>query len=291
MGDATKRTEVIAVGNQKGGVGKTTNTVHLARALAERGKHCLIIDLDTGAHATTHLGIDPNAYMGMYEVLLGSEEPNAVLLSRDVEEGIELPERLDIIPGSRKLENIDVALREIDTMMEPHRVLTEPIAKLRGYYDYVFLDTAPNLTTPTIAAYKVADWFLLSAMPETFAIAGLDAALKDIDSARKRGNRNLKILGVVVCNTQKRTRLTRELLDYVDKAFTVQGSESKKFKTEISRSTIVSSAQKVGKTIFETEPDHQVTACYRQLAAEVEARISTHYQKLTATRSEAASNA
>ncbi len=275
MSDSTKRrTRIIAVGNQKGGVGKTTNAVQLARALAERGRKCVIFDLDMNHGATNHFGIDGDVYAGSYEVLLGAETPDTVVLSRDPEEEIQLPENVDIIPASRKLENIAAALAERNKMLDPHRILLEPLKALRGVYDYVFLDTAPNATPPTIAAYKSADWFLLSAMPETFAIQGLDAAIQDIDAARNHGNPHLRLLGVILCRVDKRTRLSKQLMEYVEGAFIDAGGMNRTFPTSISHSTIISAAQKLGKTVFETEPDHKVTNEYRSLAREVEERLA-----------------
>src|SRR5215813_8428809 len=102
MGD-TLRTKVIAVGNQKGGVGKTTNTVHIARALAERGRKVLIIDLDMNHGATRHFGVEPEAFLGSFEMLVGAEPAeNLVLTNRLKEEGVSLPENVDLIPAARK---------------------------------------------------------------------------------------------------------------------------------------------------------------------------------------------
>src|SRR5215470_9074894 len=90
-----RRARVIAVGNQKGGVGKTTNTVHIARALAEMGRKVLIIDLDMNHGATRHFGVEPEAFLGSFEMLVGAEDAeNLVLTHADGEEGINLPERL-----------------------------------------------------------------------------------------------------------------------------------------------------------------------------------------------------
>src|SRR5581483_6134215 len=134
-------TRVIAVGNQKGGVGKTTNTVHIARALAELGRAVLIIDLDMNHGATRHFGIEPEAFLGSFEMLVG-EEPaaNLVLTHADKEEGVELPENLDLIPPARKLEGIDEAVMSRSKFMTPHDVLRKPVDALRGLYDYIFLD-------------------------------------------------------------------------------------------------------------------------------------------------------
>ena len=193
------KTRVIAVGNQKGGVGKTTNTVHMARALVERGHKCLIIDLDMNHGATRHFGVEPEAFFGSFEMLVGDEPAeNLVVSHADNEEGgMSLPEGLDIIPAARKLEGIDQAVTSKSKFMTPHEVLKRPLDSLRGKYDFIFLDTAPNATLPTLAAYMNADYFILSAMPDPFAIAGLNDAMRDIMDARSRGNTKLVLLGVV----------------------------------------------------------------------------------------------
>lgn len=274
-----KRTLVVAVGNQKGGVGKTTNTVHLATALGELGRKCLIIDLDMNHGATRHFGISPEGYVGSFEVLIGAEEnPAAVILSEaDREEGVVLPRNVHIIVGRRMLEAVDQVLAEKNKFLAKQDILLEPLKKLRGLYDYVFLDTAPNATTPTIAAYKAADLFILSALPDPFAIAGLNDALADIQAAQAHGNPNLQLLGVILSAVDKRTRLAHQLTSYIEGLFSPGGADSLKFRTEISRSTVIPEAQKAGRTVFDTEPAHKVAEQYRELAREVEARVAVLY--------------
>ncbi len=272
-GTPVRETKIIAVGNQKGGVGKTTLTVGLARALAERGKLSLIVDLDENHGATNHFGIDPEGFYGAFEIMVGSEVPETVLLTSDVEEEIWLPENVHLIICNRKIQRIDSALREQNKMRNPHTMLADPLNTLRGKYDYIFLDTAPNSASPTIAAYKAADFFLLAALPETFAVKGLNDALTDIDDARKNGNANLQLLGVVLIGVDLRTNLARELLQYVTDTFTPEHGRSRKFDTRIDRSTVIPAAQKEGKTIFETEPKHKVTEQFRELAEEFEERV------------------
>jgi chromosome partitioning protein len=269
----TRKTSVIAIGNQKGGVGKTTNTVQIATALCELGRKCLIWDLDMNHGATLHFGIPSESFLGTYEILMGDENPEDMILTNE-DDGIELPDNLHLIPARRNLENIDEALAARDKFLNKPDVLIEPIRRLRGLYDYIFLDTAPNATTPTIAAYKSADWFILSALPETFAIAGLNDALADIDKARRRGNRELRLLGVVVSCTDKRTTLSNQLSYYVEKIFGPDGQKSAKFTTTISRAVVIPKAQKVGKTIFQTNSTHKVTDEYRSLAREIEERLA-----------------
>lgn len=270
-------TKVIAVGNQKGGVGKTSNTVHLATALSEQGRKCLVWDLDVNCGSTQHFGIPDNmAILGTYEVLMGAEQPEEVIVRQGDLEEVVLPENLHLLPARRNLEFIDQALvGKLGRFSDLGSVLKKPLMSLQGKYDYIFLDTAPNLTTPTIAAYKAAEFFLLSAMPETFAVQGLNNALKDIQSVRENGgNSKLTLIGVVLSNVDGRlTRLARELLNYVEETFAKTPPWMRKYETTISRTTIIPAAQKVGRTIFQTEPNHKVTEQFRALAREFESRM------------------
>ncbi|MHC1763392.1 MAG: ParA family protein [Verrucomicrobiia bacterium] len=270
-----RKTRVIAVGNQKGGVGKTTNTVHIARALAEVGRKVLIIDLDMNHGATRHFGVEPEAFLGSFELMVGVEEPqNLVLSAEDKQEGVSLPVNVDLIPAARKLERIDQAISAKSKFVTPHEVLRAPLNALRGTYDYIFLDTAPNATLPTLAAYMNADYFILSAMPDPFAIAGLNDALRDIMDAKERGNSELVLLGVVISGVDKRTSLANTLSDFVEQSFRIgQSADSVKFKSTIGRSTVIPQTQKVGKTLFETHSTHKVTDEYRALAVEIETRL------------------
>lgn len=267
-----RKTTVIAVGNQKGGVAKTTNTVHLAAALGELGRKCLIIDLDMNQGATRALGIPSEAFLGTFEMLIGEEEPEGVIITND-DEGIELPENVHIISARRNLENLEKALLQKNKFLITQDVLIRPLQLIDGQYDYVFLDTAPNALTPTIAAYKAARWFILSAFPDPLAITGLTDAMLDIQAAQQNGNPHLRILGVVLSGVDgRKTRLASTLIDYVEDAFSVDGGPSAKFKTTISRSTVVPEAQKNAKTVLQTDPSHKVAQQYRTLAQEVEQR-------------------
>lgn len=275
MVNSARQTRIIAVGNQKGGVGKTTNTVHIARALAELGRKVLIIDLDMNHGATRHFGVEPEAFLGSFEMLVGAEPAENLALTKDDKtEGVSLPENLDLIPAARKLEGIDQAVLSRSKFMTPQDVLRAPLESLRGKYDYIFLDTAPNATLPTLAAYMTADYFILSAMPDPFAIAGLNDAVRDVMDARARGNTKLILLGVVVSAVDKRTSLANSLSDFVEKSFKAgENTESVKFKTSIGRSTVIPQTQKAGKTLFETHSTHKVTDEYRSLAVEIEERL------------------
>ncbi len=269
-----KTTSVIAVGNQKGGVGKTTTTISLAAALGSFGMRSLIIDLDANCGATRSLGVPPDSYQGSYEVLLGDEDPVSVALETDPEEGIEFPEGVTLIPANRDLERVDAELIKVHRLTDYRDCLRRPIEKVvaTGMWDFVFLDTAPNINTPTAAAYRVAEWFILTATPERLAIEGLNDAMSDIDTVRRYNNPNLKLLGVVLSCVNKRTRLANEIIGWVEETFAHAGLYGD-FKNRISRSVAVPDAQQTGRTIFQTEPDHKVTEEYRKLAREMLDRL------------------
>jgi chromosome partitioning protein len=163
------------------------------------GRHSLIWDLDMNRGASVQLGIPKEMpVLGSYEVLLGEEDPVEVVISTGDIEGLELPPNVSLIAARRNLENIDMVLNSKHVFGNPKDVLRSLVDQLRGDYDYIFLDTAPNLTIPTVAAYKAADYFLLSAIPEPLAIEGLSAALEDIATVKKQGNPSLRLIGVVL---------------------------------------------------------------------------------------------
>lgn len=269
-----RRTQVVAVGNQKGGVGKTTNTVHLAAALGELGKRCLIWDLDMNHGATLHLGVPPEAFDGTFMLLAEERTPEEVILD-DQEPDVELPKNVHLIPSSRELERIEAVLAARDRFYDPRRILVEPMKRLRGKYDYVFLDTAPNATAPTIASYVAADWFIISVIPESFALNGMRECLKDIRRARQAElNPNLSLLGIVVSGLDQRITLARQYTADIHEMFRVEGSPSRMFETTISRAAVIPRSQKLGKTLFQTDPNHKVAKQYMALAAELEQRVA-----------------
>ncbi len=270
-----RKTHVVAVGNQKGGVGKTTNTVHLAAALGEQGKKCLIWDLDMNHGATLHLGIPPEAFDGTFMVLAEERKPEEVILD-ETEPDVELPKNVHLIPSSRELERLEAVLAARDRFYDPRRILIKPLDQLRGKYDYVFLDTAPNATAPTIASYVGADWFIISVIPETFALNGMRECLKDIKRARQPElNPNLALLGVIVSGLDQRITLARQYTADINDMFKVEGegNPSRMFQTTISRAAVIPRVQKAGKTLFQTDPNHRVARQYMALSAEVEERV------------------
>ena len=286
-GKLERRTVVIAVGNQKGGVGKTTNTIQLASALAERGRLSLIVDLDMTSGATKALRAPTEGWNSSFELLTGAENAEDTIIRNDESE-VPLPPNVHLIPSSRKLAELDTFLVQNPWLIHQN-LLVDPVARLRGVYDYIFLDTPPQKTKTTIPALKVADFAILSAMPDHLAVSALGEALQDIGTAQRHANHSLALLGVIVCALPKPlTRLARELVAYVARTCVDPDGLTVKFESDISRSVVVQEAQRAGKSLFQYQPDHPVADQYRALAKEVEARISTLRSKPTATGSSSA---
>ena len=262
---------VIAVGNQKGGVGKTSNTLHLAAALGELGKRALIIDLDANCGATRGLGVGDD-WLGTFEVLLGDQLPEDVIVRTDPMEGTMLPENVELLPARRNLEQIEMECRRRNKFSDPTKTLKEPLSRLRPIYDYIFLDTAPNASAPTLAAYLTADWFILSTEASRLSVDGLNDALMDVVAVREQGNPDLRLLGVVMCKVDVRTRMAVAYTNKIRKEFESAGKMGA-FNTLINRATAVEQAQTEGKTLFQLFPTHKVTGQYRELAVEVMKRL------------------
>ncbi len=252
---------VIAVGNQKGGVGKTTNTCHLAAALGEKGYRVLLIDLDPGAGATKHLGVPVQSFAGTLELLTTSETAETLVITEGMPRGVHL------VPSRTQLSELDTLLSKF---VDRTRILDRPVELARPHYDFIFLDTPPWAgATTTVAAYSVAAWFLLSAFPHPLSMAGLNEALKDIADVRAQRNPGLEVLGVVLTCVDTRTNLARDV-----EALVARELPGRAFQTIITQANALPVLSGRGKTLFDSKlyATHKVTEQYRRLATEVEER-------------------
>ena len=272
--DPQREARIITVSNQKGGVGKTTTTINLASALGELGKRTLIIDLDMTAGATKALNAPTSGWMSTYELITG-DEPEACVIDENEDE-VPLPRGISLIPSSRKLSELESWLTTADNRwVNPLDLLLEPMAKLGNLYDFIILDTPPQITKTSLPAYKAADYILLATNPERLAVDGLADAITDIRNAQKAGNANLRLLGVVMGGfTRRRTRLARDLIGYIDEHLVDEQGRTLRFDTSIYLAVAIQEAQRAGTSILEYQPMHAASEQYRALAREVLERIA-----------------
>lgn len=267
-------TKVIVVANQKGGVGKTTNTIHIGRALAELGRKCLIIDLDSSAGATTTLGVPTVGWQTIFEVITGEVDADeAIITDQDVE--VPLPKNMHLIPSSLRLNELETYLNRDENLgMVAQDLLVAPIASIRGKYDYVLLDSAPLVTKTTFPAYKVADYVVLSTQLEKLSFERMESAMRLMSSAQRHGNSRLALLGIVVTMApQPTTRLAMHYLNQIDNTYLAEDNTSVRFEAIIHRNVAIQEAATAKQTLFEYYPGHRVVQSYRSLAGEIEERI------------------
>lgn len=253
----------IAVGNQKGGVGKTTNAVHLAAALGHGGYRVLLVDLDPAAGATKHLGLPTGSFAGSLELLTSDERVEALAVTD------EMPTGVSLIPARPQLAELDTLLSKF---ADRTRLLERPLAEAREQFDFILLDTCPSAAaTTTVAAYASVEWFLISAFPHPLSLGGLSEALGDIAEVRQHRNPELEVLGVVFSNVDPRaTRLRAELESVVGDAL-----PGRRFETVITQAVAIPEASGRGRTLFQMPryEEHRAVLQYMCLAAEIEHRV------------------
>jgi len=263
MLDYTPLATTIVIGNQKGGVGKSTNACHLAAALGERGRMVLVIDLDPHAGATKHLGVRPDRYAGSLELLAGEDTVSRLAISEGMPEGVEL------IAARTELAELD---RRVSKYLDTTRLLEQPLRDARKTYDYIILDTPPAARSiATIAAYSEAEWILLSAFPHHLSIEGLTEAFRDINDVRRFRNHKLEVLGILLCCVDRRVKKSRQRIEHlVASALPGRGLD-----TSISQAAVLPESSAIGKTVFQRADcqSHLVRRQYQRLAAELEYRM------------------
>jgi chromosome partitioning protein len=255
----------IAIINQKGGVGKTTTAVNLAAALAAAGQRVCVIDLDPQAHATTHLGIEPDGRApSMYDVLVNSR-PLAEVRKR-VADNLWVAGS-DINLAAAEVELAGVVGREV--------ILRDLLLQDEGQFDFVFMDCGPSLGVLTLNALSAASEVFIPLQPQFLALHGMGKLLETTALVAKRINPSLKVTGIILSLYEANIRLTREVVadleDFFDRArgTSVPWAKARIFNSHIRRNIKLAECPSFGQSIFQYSPHCNGAEDYAALAREV----------------------
>ncbi len=245
--------KVIAVANQKGGVGKTTTAINLAASIAVNEKKVLLIDLDPQANSTSGLGFEKNN-RGVYDLLINLEQADELVLKTQLA-------HLDLIPSNIDLVGAEVELVNIENR---EKVLALGIRSIRSKYDFIVIDCPPSLGLLTLNGLTAADSVIIPVQCEYFALEGLGQLLNTINIVKKHFNPHLEIEGVLLTMFDSRLRLSHQVADEVRKYF-----GNKVYKTVITRNVKLSEAPSHGRPVILYDAQALGSQNYLQLADEI----------------------
>lgn len=246
--------KIIAIINQKGGVGKTTTTISLCSFLAAMGKKTLIVDIDPQGNASSGLGLNKSKLEhSIYDVLIGDCNGNEAINKTRVE-------NLDIIAS-----NIDLAGAEVEMVNLPGRekILKQALTPLRNHYDYIFIDCPPSLALLSVNALTASDSILVPIQSEFFALEGLSQLMNTFKLCKHHLNPQLEVEGVILTMYDNRSTLASGVASEILRYF-----RSKVFKTRIPRNIKLAEAPSHGLSILQYEPKSNGGLAYKALAEE-----------------------
>ena len=246
---------IIAVANQKGGVGKTTTSINLAACLAEKGKKVLAVDMDPQGNLTSGLGVDKDSVeKSIYELIIGEADIKEVINK-------EVLENLDIIPTSIDLSAAEIELIGVD---DKEYILRNAIDQVKDQYDFVIIDCPPSLSMLTINAMTTADSVIVPIQCEYYALEGLSQLIHTVELVKDRLNSKLEIEGVVFTMYDARTNLSLQVVENVK-----DNLQQNIYKTIIPRNIRLAEAPSYGLPINKYDSKSTGAESYMRLADEV----------------------
>ena len=246
---------IIAVANQKGGVGKTTTSINLAACLAEKGKKVLAVDMDPQGNLTSGLGVDKDSVeKSIYELIIGEVDIKEVINK-------EVLENLDMIPTSIDLSAAEIELIGVD---DKEYILRNAIDQVKDQYDFVIIDCPPSLSMLTINAMTTADSVIVPIQCEYYALEGLSQLIHTVELVKDRLNSKLEIEGVVFTMYDARTNLSLQVVENVK-----DNLQQNIYKTIIPRNIRLAEAPSYGLPINKYDPKSTGAESYMRLADEV----------------------
>lgn len=258
-----RKTKVIAVANQKGGVGKTTTVVNLAAAMSAMHRTVLVIDLDPQANATTGLGFSPQEGVSLYPALVGSESVADMIQPTPYE-------NLNIIPSEVNLSGCEIEIARRDDHLEVVKNVIEQIREA-DVFDYILLDCPPSLGILMTSSLAAADGILIPMQAEYYALEGLGVMKGLVERLRDSGvNPELEINGILMTMVDFRTRLSSDVVEEVKEHF-----GDKVFETMIPRNVRTSEAPSFGQPVVFYDPSSRGSEAYRAFAKEFMRRNPT----------------